>query len=281
MDNNQPAKRGRKSFISQASAAMEQPESSDKIFGGISEAGVAGDPMGALLDKTSNFTIAAAPATPNHKSEPAPEKKPVTDTSVGDGEDTGISPEFIHKQNDKLKSAGKNNISDVLYENPADAGDDGEYAESVSDDTPPPLDGDRIAKRRQLVGRFSGKFIDRFITSASVMAHEVFVSPKAAIKEHSELMARLGSLSPNETARLQVLDLKVKDYTAMKSDYAVKARMDKDELDELQACIADIMETEDVNIHPGWMIGIILVSTFVVNAVGIWFDRMAIRSRWN
>ena len=54
-----------------------------------------------------------------------------------------------------------------------------------------------------------------------------------------------------------------------------------DELDELQACIADIMETEDVNIHPGWMIGIIMISTFVVNAVGIWFDRMAIRSRWN
>ena len=277
----------KKSFLNASDAAIISGagEGTTKVFGGITDASDAKtDPIADLLDRTNKYTVTPTPIATPAIPIPSVEKKPavVEDDSIGAGEETGFSPEFIRQQNEQLQ--GKKVGTDVAFVDMPDPSkaaskSEAEYAETISDDGPQPIDADRVNRRRRVISKFSGKFINDFLTTASVMAHEAFVSPKTAIKEHSELMARLGSLSPTESTRLQQLDQQVKQYTEMKSDYADRAKMDQDDLAELQECISDVLDAEDVQIHPGWLILIIVGFQVIGNAVGIFFDRVSMRKK--
>ena len=271
-----------KSFTGATDAAIENGSKDDnKIFGGITDAnaGSSSDPIAALLDQTNKYTLPPPSPKPiatvdlkSKTEQPADNAGSDTPPPVeppDDAEETGYSADFIRQQNEQLH--GKKVAAEIPVEE----------ADYIQDDEPRPAfaSGERAERRRRVISKFSGKFIDNFISTASVMAHEAFVAPKAAIKEHSSLMARIASLSPVEAQRLQQLDIQVKQYTELKADYAASARMDEDDMSELQECISDVLDTEDVQIHPGWLILIIVGFQIIGNGIGIFFDRMAIRKQ--
>lgn len=281
-----------KSFADAIDAEVQATTGPNNVFANIVSADTLNeDPMSALLKQTSPYQVPDDEAPPKVKVE-----KVAEDNSVSD-EEIDLNPELLLQRNRELESgkpapaAQKNQVPPTAARNPTPfQGNTPPFAEGSTGAAPPDtyegeaypgepiyIDPERSNARRRVVSKFSGKFINDIIGTVSTVAHQQFVAPKAAIKEQAELMSRISTLSSGEQQRLQEVSAVVNDYMECKGNFAEKARMDDEDLRELQDCINDVMTTEEMNMHPGWLIVIIVGFHLLGNMVGIFFDRFKFR----
>jgi hypothetical protein len=237
------------------------------------------DPMANLLGATSAYMANEEVITP----------RPIAPTSVldhqgfGDGEEMPISAEQILQREKELAAGdkgfkGTGEIPNAPYPTlPTNTGGstvappDQEFSEEE-------VPEERKQRRRAVIAKFSAKFINNIVAGASVAAHSYFVAPDESVMErHTALMNRLSSLSPTEVEELQRLDRIIKRYGEMDANFAEQAKLDEEDTLELQECIHDITSTEDVNLHPGWLILIIVGIQLITNAITIFTNRVSVR----
>lgn len=275
-----------KSFADAIDAEVQATTGPNNVFANIVSADTLNeDPMAALLKQTSPYQVEDEEAPPKVKVE-----KIAEDNSVSD-EEIDLNPELLLQRNREIES-GKPAPAAQKNQVPPTAARNAPTQSTTYDGAAPPdnydgsepypaepiyIDPERSNARRRVVSKFSGKFINDIIGTVSTVAHQQFVAPKAAIKEQAELMSRISTLSSGEQQRLQEVSSVVNDYMECKGNFAEKARMDDEDLRELQDCINDVMTTEEMNMHPGWLIVIIVGFHLLGNMVGIFFDRFKFR----
>jgi hypothetical protein len=239
----------------------------------------ASDPMANLLGSTSDYLAPDELVTPRPI---ASTSSVLSGQSFGDGEEVAISAEQILQREKQLsagdkgfKGTGAEIVSTPSPTLPSSmdeplANNDQGFSEEVTEE--------RKERRRAVIAKFSAKFINNIVAGASVAAHSYFVAPDESVMErHTALMNRVASLSPTEIEELQRLDRIIKRYGEMEANFAEQAKLDEEDNKELQDCIQDITSTEDVNLHPGWLILIIVGIQLITNAITIFTNRVSVR----
>jgi hypothetical protein len=145
------------------------------------------------------------------------------------------------------------------------------------DSASPEVSSERLQRRRQVIGKWSSKFLDAVISGGSNFAHQAFVLP-ASLREEFEQLSQIKDLNNVQKDRLQYLSRVMLGYQKLAEEYTANSQMDAEDRTELQACIADVMESEEVTMSPWVLIGIMLLFQIVSNTMGIFFDKMKLKN---
>jgi hypothetical protein len=229
------------------------------------------DPLASLIGATNKYEAPENTITPK-PIEVAAVVAP--DDTLGAGEELAITAEQLLQREAQLKT-GKIVPPASTSPTPPVSGNGGfsEYTE-VPNQEEPPVDPNRAENRRRVMAKFLAKFTDNIVVGTSMAAYSYFVAPPPGMVERKdELIAKAGSLSSQEAQELQGINERLKRLDNLDAQFAESAKMDEDDRAELQECIKDITEVEDFNLHPAWLIVIIVGIQLISNAITIFNHR--------